>query len=76
MVKNLPAKAGDVRDVGSVPELARSQQRRAWQSTPVSLPGEPHGQRSLAGDSPWGRKELSTTVTKQQRQWKTRRRGA
>ena len=26
--------------------------------TPVFLPGESHGQRSLAGFSPWGRKEL------------------
>ena len=29
--------------------------------TPVLLPGESHGQRSLAGYSPWGRKELDTT---------------
>ena len=29
--------------------------RRAWQPTPVFLPGESHGQRSLAGYSPWGR---------------------
>ena len=28
--------------------------RRAWQPMPVFLPGEPHGQRSLAGYSPWG----------------------
>ena len=28
--------------------------RRAWQTTPVFLPGESHGQRSLAGYSPWG----------------------
>ena len=34
--------------------------RRAWQPTPVFLPGESHGQRSLAGYSPWGRKELDT----------------
>ena len=26
--------------------------KRAWQPTPVLLPGEPHGQRSLAGYSP------------------------
>ena len=32
----------------------------AWQSTPVFLPGESHGQRSLVGYSPWGRKELDT----------------
>ena len=31
--------------------------RRKWQPTPVFLPGESHGQRSLAGYSPWGRKE-------------------
>ena len=35
--------------------------RRAWQPTPVFLPGEPHGQRSLAGCSPWGHKALNTT---------------
>ena len=35
--------------------------RRKGQPTPVSLPGEFHGQRSLAGYSPWGRKELDTT---------------
>ena len=35
--------------------------RRAWQPTPVFLPGESHGQRSLAGCSPWGHKELDTT---------------
>ena len=27
--------------------------RRAWQPTPVLLPGEPHGQRSLVGNSLW-----------------------
>ena len=35
--------------------------RRKWQSAPVSLPGKSHGQRSLAGSSPWGGKELDTT---------------
>ena len=28
--------------------------RRAWQPTPIFLPGEPYGQRSLVGYSPWG----------------------
>ena len=32
-----------------------------WQPTSVSLPGESHGQRSLAGYSPWGHKELEAT---------------
>ena len=35
--------------------------RRAWQLTPVSLPGESHGQRSLVGYSPRGCKELDMT---------------
>ena len=34
---------------------------RAWQPTPVFLPGEFHGERSLVGYSPWGHKELGTT---------------
>ena len=36
-------------------------QRRHWHPTPVLLPGKPHGQRSLVGCSPWGRKESDTT---------------
>ena len=32
-----------------------------WQPIPASLPGEFHGQRSLAGYSSWGRKESDTT---------------
>ena len=31
------------------------------EGTPVFLPGESHGQRSLAGYSPWGCKELDMT---------------
>ena len=34
---------------------------RAWQPSLVFLPGEFHGQRSLVGYSPWGRKELNMT---------------
>ena len=37
--------------------------RRALQPTPVFLSRESHGQRSLAGYSPWGRKELDMTET-------------
>ena len=36
-------------------------EKRRWQPTPVLLPGESHGQRSLVGCSPWGREELDTT---------------
>ena len=32
--------------------------RRKWQPSPVFLPGESHGQRSLEGYSPWGRKSF------------------
>ena len=35
--------------------------RRAWQPTPVFLPREPHGQRSVVGYSPKNCKELGTT---------------
>ena len=35
--------------------------RRKWQPTPVFLPGKSHGQRSLAGYSPWGCKGSDTT---------------
>ena len=39
----------------------RSVWRRKWQPTPVLLPGESLGQRSLAGYSPWDHKESDTT---------------
>ena len=35
--------------------------RKKWQPTPVFLPGESHGRRSLVGYSPWGRKESDMT---------------
>ena len=38
-------------------------QRREWQPAPVFLPGESHGQRSMVGYSPWGRKESDLTET-------------
>ena len=38
--------------------------RRAWQPTPVFLPGESHGQRSLAGYSPWDYRVRVSWVTK------------
>ena len=54
VVKNSPASVGDVRDAGSL-----SGRRRKWQPTPVFLPGECHGQRSLAGYSSWSRKRVT-----------------
>ena len=44
---------------------ARKIPRRKWQPTPVFLPGKSHGQRSLAGSSPWTRKESDTTKQQQ-----------
>ena len=52
--------AYNVGDSGSIPGR-KSSWRRKWQPALVSLPGKPHGQRSLVGYSPWGRKELDTT---------------
>ena len=46
---------------GFEPWVRKIPWRRAQQPTPVFLPGEPHGQRSLAGYSPRGHKELDTT---------------
>ena len=52
VVKDPPDSVGDARGVGSIPGS------REWQPTPVFLPAKSHGQRSLAGYSPWGRKTL------------------
>ena len=61
VVKNPPANAGDIRDMGSISEVEKIPWRRKWQPTPVFLPGEPHGQRSLVGYSPWGCKVWDKT---------------
>ena len=44
-----------------IPGLERSPGGWQWQPTPVFLPGEFHGQRSLAGYHPWSHKESDTT---------------
>ena len=43
------------------PRVGKIPWRRAQQPTPVFLPGESHGQRSLAGYSPWDHKESDRT---------------
>ena len=54
MVKNLPAvQETQVQSLGREDPL-----EKGMVPTPVFLPGESHGQRSLAGYSPWGRTEL------------------
>ena len=49
------------RRCGFHPWVKKIPWRRARQPTPLFLPGESHGQRSLDGCSPWGRKESDTT---------------
>ena len=60
VVKNPSAKAGDMR-LGFNPWVRKIPWRRRWQPSPVFLPRESHGQRSLVGYSPWGHKESDTT---------------
>ena len=60
VVENPCASAGDVRDVAR--SLGREDPLEEDIATHSSiLAGEFHGQRGLAGHSPWGRKELDTT---------------
>ena len=65
VVKNLPAKQETrVRSLGGDDALGKK-----WQPTPVFLPGESHGQRSLVGvgqRSPWGRRVGLNLAIKQQ----------
>ena len=48
-------------DPGLIPGSGRSPGVKEWQPTPVFLPGESHGQKSMVGYSPWACKELDTT---------------
>ena len=52
-------------DLGVIPEfnpwIGKTPWRRAWQPTPVFLPRESHGQRSLAGYHAWDHRESDTT---------------
>ena len=57
LVRNLPS----CRRRGFYPWVGKTPCRKAWQPTPVFLPGESHGQRSLEGYNPWGRKESDMT---------------
>ena len=59
-VKNLLASAEDLR-LRFHPWVGEIPWRKAWQSSPVFLPEESHGQRSLVDCSPWRRKESDTT---------------
>ena len=60
VVKNLPANAGDIRDVGSTPGSGRSPGGGHGNPLQYSCPEKPR-QKSLVGYSPQGCKELDTT---------------
>ena len=53
VIKNLPANSRRRKRCEFDPWVGKIPWRRAWQPTPVLLPGESHGQRSLVGYSPW-----------------------
>ena len=56
-VKNLPA----MQETRFNPWVGKIPWRRKGSPTPIFLPGEFYGQRSLADYSPWGCKELDAT---------------
>ena len=51
VVKNPPANAGDIRDIGSIPGLGRSPGGGHGNPFQYSCLANPHGQRSLVGRS-------------------------
>ena len=61
VVKNSPVSAGDPRDVDLIPGSGRSPGGGHGNPLQYSCLGKSHGQRSLVGYSPWGRKESDTT---------------
>ena len=64
VVKNPPINAGDIRDMGLIPEEGPSRKvlwKKKWQPTPVFLPGESHRQKSQTRYSPWGHKKSDAT---------------
>ena len=61
MTKNPAVKCRSYKRHGFNPWVRKIPRRRAWQPTPVFLPGDSHRQRRLAGHSPWGHKESDAT---------------
>ena len=62
VVKNAPANTGDVRDMGLIPGLGRS--LGGGHGNPLQyscLENSMDREKSLAGHSPWGRRELDMT---------------
>ena len=66
MAKNLPANAGDIRDMGLIPGLGRSSREGNGNPFQFSCLEKSHGQRSLVDYSPLATKsqtQLSTPAT-------------
>ena len=67
MVKSTLTNSGDMGPID--PWAGKIPWRKKWQPTPVVLPGESHGQRTLVGYSSWGlkrvRQDLATTEQQQ-----------
>ena len=63
-VKNLLA----MQENGFDSQVGKIPWRRKWLPTPVFLPGKSHGQRSLAGHSPWGHKSQTPWIPESRRQ--------
>jgi len=63
VVKNLPASAAGHKRLQFDPSVRKIPWRRAQQPTPVFLPGDSHGQRSLVGYSPWVTESDMTEAT-------------
>ena len=61
MIENLPANAGDIREMQVRSPVGKIPWRKEWPPTPVFLPGKFHGQKSLGGYSPWSHKESDMT---------------
>ena len=61
VVKNPPASASRWKRHRFNPWIRKMPWRRVQQPTPVFLPGESHGQKSLVDYSRWGRREMDTT---------------
>ena len=59
--KNLPVKAGDIRDTGLIPGSGGSPGGGHGNPLQYACLENPHGQRSLAGYSSWGHKESNMT---------------
>ena len=58
VVKKPSASSGDIRDMGLIPGLGRSSRKGNGYLLQYSCLGKSHGQRRLAGYSPWGHKRV------------------